>query len=478
MRRISLIILVLVLQCTFVSDASADDARREYLARERQLLRESPLDVATPGEIPMSLAACIEMALLQNAKVAAHDEALIAAQAQHREAKARWWPIFDYEYLTGPAPGDVSDVLGSFASADLAWAHRAKIGLGIPLYSFGKLSVLDKLARQGVEKAVQDKRKEEATVISEIRQLYYALQLGEGIASVLIEAIDALSEQIVETNIGEDPEQTTEGVSPIKKLELQLLRAELEKRLSETRTKQRVGIHALRVQTGLPAGRELRMKHRELHALRSTLAPLNTYIAQAHTSRADAQLLEVGIEAKRLEFELEKRKRLPDIGVGGFVELGRTVGDVDGVTSTDDYNDPFNFTRGGLGVQVKGRFDPHGGAARVRKKRHEYYQVRMQRDIARDGIALQVREAYEAAHDARAGVARAEESAAVARRMFFLAKSNRELGIGESDEYIESLKQVLLTRGQVYEAMFTYNSARAKLDEHVGISSFAESHYE
>ncbi|MBI2342996.1 MAG: TolC family protein [Deltaproteobacteria bacterium] len=470
-RIIGRVLLGVAASMMGLSAAHADEARQAYLMQVRSALLDSPLHQLRGRPVALSLDECVRLALAHNAKIGASDHAIDAAKAQQREAHARGWPVFEYEYRTAPVPRDLSDAAGSFFSGDLAWFHSLSLKVGIPLYAFGKLSIAQALAERGVVAEHEKKRKEGASAVAKVRQLYYGVQLAEELAGVSQEAIDRLTERI---EIDRD-EARKKRVSPVEQLRLQIVRAEIEKQLAEARTKQRLALEGLRIQVGLPEMTPVTVTSRALHARRVSLASIDAYLQEARTGRPDARLVDIGVEAKALEYQLERKKDLPDIGVGGFVDMGRTIGSIRGITSTDDFNHPFRYARAGVGVQLKGRFDPHGGAARIRKKRSEYYKVTLERDLAKEGIALEVRQTFLEAKAAHEQVMRADESRELARRMFFLTKSNNELGIGDSREYADAVQMLLMTQGRYFEAVFAWNSALASLDDKIGLVPYAES---
>ncbi|MBI4238442.1 MAG: TolC family protein [Deltaproteobacteria bacterium] len=506
-----------------VGAAHAGETERGFLDRIRARLLRTPSAVthvtsavthvtkvptAARRVLRLTLGECIRRTEQHNKKVRAGDYAIGAAKAQQEEADARFWPIFEYEYRTAPVPNDASDALSAFVKGNITWFHSARVGMAIPLTGFGKLTLLQQLARQGAHAAVQEQEKERVGAVAKTRQLYYGVQLGEEISGLLRDAIgritdeltaaereaeqafstppapadgvnhppDGVSERTGTPDPGDAldaaaapvPARTAPRLSPIDKLRLQYFRAELEKRLAEALQRRDLAIEGLRIQIGLESGERIGLAHRQLRVARGQLGSLESYVAEALAHRPDAQLVEIGVEAKRLSYALERRKPLPEVGVGGFFEAGRTIADVSGLTSTDNFTNPFHYTRAGFGLQLKGRFDPHGDFARMRKKQHEYYKASLERMLARDGIGLEVREAYGEARRWREQITRGKEVVEVAQRWVFLTKSNMDLGVGEKNEYTDALQAMLQAKGQYFESVFQYNSALAKLDEKIG----------
>ncbi|MBI2346811.1 MAG: TolC family protein [Deltaproteobacteria bacterium] len=446
-------------------------------------LAQTPIDGPGHGAhtIRATLSEAIRLALQNNAKVRAGDHTVAAAEAQLREAFAGGWPIFDYEYNTGPMPRDVSDAVQSFVQGHLSWHQRGKLAIGVPLYAFGKIKLAKALAGQGIAAAGDQQGQESAAVVTKVRQIYYGIQLAGEIGRLLTDAIQKVTTKIAEGESDEvgaaetAPEDAAARPSPIDRLRLRTFRAELQKRLAETRMKQTLAREGLRLQMGLPPGTMVALAQTRLAPVHERLPALAVYQDAVLTHRPEARLIEAGMEAKRLQVALERRKPLPDVGLGGFFELGRTFPAVENVTTTDDFTNPFRFTRAGLGVQVKGRFDPHGQSARVEKLEQEYLKANLERGIAREGLLLEVQEAYLKAKYGVEQLQRARETEKVVRQLVFLTRSNYELGIGEKQEYAESLQLLLLTRSQYYEAVFQYNVAVAELEQKAGLVHAASS---
>ncbi|MBI4365633.1 MAG: TolC family protein [Deltaproteobacteria bacterium] len=416
-----------------------------------------------------SLAQCLRRALAQNVKLRGHEFAVRAAEAQLTEAQAGGWPIFEYEAQTAPIPGDAGAPVRSFFRGDVSWHARGKVNVAVPLYTFGKLSVAQALARQGIAGAQGQQAQEQASLVVKVHQLYYGIQFADEMERLLRDAIARIDEKLAGDEVA--PEVEEEGkakTSPITRLRLKVFRAELAKRVVEARMKRELAREGLRIQMGLPAGSMVRLASSRLTPARRALAPLAAYQTGAVTDRAEARLVEIGVEAKRLQLALERKKAYPDVGIGGFFELGRSVPEVQNVTG-DNFTNPFHFTRAGLGVQLRGKFDPHGQRARVTKVESEYLKASVERGLAKEGMQLEVREAYLKARAAWDQLRRVGETQRLANQLTFLTKSNVELGIGDEEEYADALQLQLLTQGQYYEAIFQFNSAIAELEQKAGM---------
>lgn len=460
-----------LLQASVVAAGDYDEPAA--LVSYRAALHGSPLDrqprVGKDNVLRMSLDDCIKYALRNNRKILSGDYAINAAEAQENEAHALGKPVFEYELGSAPVPNDASRAVQTFFQGQWAWTNRAKLGMAIPITTFGKLATAVELAGKGIDAARERRVSDEVQMVSRMRQLYYGIQMAEEIASLLLQAIDRLSEEVKkaeEQDLSSDI-KASERYSPFDKLRMKVFRADLEKRLSEARMREEVAINALKIQMGLPMESNVRPMM-GLSPLASKLSGYEEYLAQMERSRPEARLVDIGVEAKRLENQMVKKQFYPDFGLGAYFDVGRTIGDIKNVQTTDDYINPFNFSRAGIFFRLQGKLDIHSLFAKESRTENEFYKASLERDMAKDGLALEVKEAFLKVKQNSEQVRRADETKKLARQMVFLSKSNLDLGIGEKNEYIDALQATLLSRAQYLEAVFNYNSSIAQLDEKIG----------
>lgn len=408
----------------------------------------------------LSLNECLERALTYNLDLQAADYSIEAARERINEASRIGYPIFDYEYSLAPAPQDVSDALGSFFSGDVTAFNKFKLGIGVPIYTFGKVKTGKNLARQGVVAEQEKKEQKKSEIVLRVKQLYYGILLAREVSHLLRSARNGLSKEV-------DKREAKEGADPTELLKLKLFRADLEKRMEDGDRKEILAREALRVQLGLDASAPFDVAGGRLLPVNFKLRPFEEFKTEAVANRHDLKALNAGYEAKAKQLALEKRLMAPNLAVGSFFEIGRAKG-ITGVTTTDDFSNPFNFTRAGVGFQLKGQLDIHTSNSKIRQHRSDLYKLDVQKDLAQDGVELEVKDAYLEVRNTRLDVERAEEAGKLSRQLLFLTQSNYDIGIAEPKDLIEGLQAFLLTRGQYFEAVFNYNSAVSKLQQKIG----------
>jgi len=415
----------------------------------------------SPSRLHLSLQDCLELALQNNAKLPIRDYAISAAEQRIREAKAGFWPVIDYSDKMAPAPKDALHAAKSFFEGDLTFWNSTHIGLGFPVYAFGQLETAQNLARKGVEVAKQEKVRDETTIHFEVQQLYHGILFSREIQSIMQDAVNKLENQLKK-------EEETKKHSPYDILKLKVFKADLEKRILEIKEKETEARLALKIQMGLPEGSTFELADSHLEPAQKTLKPLTEYLNTSESDRAESQLVDLGVSLKKLEYDMEKKKRLPRVGFGGFFEVARTTSDIRNLRLTDDFNDPFNFMRAGAGIEVKGVLDFHGSSAKVKRLESEYQKAVLERNLAKQGMQLEVETAYHDANRLQEAMILSEEKQKMARQMMFLSKANLDIGVGEEKDYTDALQLVLLTRGEYLKSVFDYNMALAKLDQKAG----------
>ncbi|MBI3541482.1 MAG: TolC family protein [Deltaproteobacteria bacterium] len=412
------------------------------------------------GMLRLSLDECIQRALTGNPELKAADFSINMAAAKIGEADKIGYPLFEYEYNLAPVPKDVTNAVNSFFSGDITPFNRFKIGLGVPLNTFGKVKVGKQLVEAGVEAERGKKEVSKADIAYKVKQLYYGILLAREVSHLLNSAHEGVEGEV-------HKRETEGGGDPTELLKLKIFEADLEKKIEEGDKKEILAREALRVQAGIDPNVRFDLATDKLRPVSAKVGDYEQYRKEALDKRVELHLLELGYHAKEMQLTLEKRLMTPNVAVGGFFEIGRASG-VTGVTSTDDFTNPFNFTRAGLGLQIKGDLDIRKSLSKIHQDRSELYKIEVQKGYAESGVELEVKEAFLDLQKTKQDMDRAEEAGKLSRQLLFLTQSSFDIGLAESKDLIDALSSFLQTRGQYFEAVFYYNTAVAKLDQKVG----------
>jgi len=495
-RRLGVTSLLIAVLCATLV-ISGDAWARKGAAAQGSVEEEYGLDPSSgsswPGKVRLSLGDCLRIALTRNALMKAAGEDIEAARGQHAEASAAFWPVVEYKYRMAPVPTDVDNAFNAFFDGQLTFFNSIHIGVGVPITTFGQLLLAQRMAKGGIEAARIRRAQTESDVVFKVKQLYYGVQFAKETIGLLQDAVNKMGKKIrdeekrqawgededwedeeeAEAKVeaeddGEVIEEDLPGIDPYDMAKLKAFKLELEKRLDEARSNMELAYEGLRVQLDLEPGTEIVLTDLSLDPEPAKLDRHDEFAEAGAEFTPNSKLLDIGVETKHRMYKLEKRKLLPRAGFGFFVDVGRTTGDIQGLLLTDDFNDPFNYTRAGLGLEIKGTLDFHGAYGRIKKARAEYHKASYERMIARRAISLDSKKDYAEARRAQQNVKRAKRQESLANQMMFLSKVNADIGVGDNERYTDALKAVLLARGLYYKAVFDYNVALAKLEKRVG----------
>ena len=478
---------------------SADPSRPANIEEEYGLDPVAGRD--WPGKVKLGLADCIRIALTRNMRLRAAGEDIEAARGQRAEAAAAFWPVMEYKYRMAPVPTDVDNAFNAFFDGQLTFFNSIHVGIGVPVSTFGQLVLAKRIADGGIEAARIRRAQTESDVVYQVKQIYYGVQLAQETIGLLEDAIGKIDKRIKdeesrqawgededwegsadaegkkgegdkaegENDIGDLP-----GIDPYDMAQLKVFKLELEKRLEEATHNQELAYEGMLIHLDLEPDTKIVLDSLSLTPEPAKLDRADEFVDAGMTAQPEVKLMDLGVETKHKLYKLEKRKVLPTAGVGFFVDVGRTTGEIRGLQLTDDFNDPFNFTRAGLGFELKGTIDFHGSYAKIKKARAEYHKAMYERMIARRAISVDAHKAYLEAKRAQENLKRAKRGESLAEQMMFLSKVNTDIGLGDNEKYTDSLKAMLLARGVYYKSVFDYNMALASLEKRVGRDRFRE----
>jgi outer membrane protein TolC len=421
------------------------------------------------GTFVLTVDDCIRLVQERGRLIKAADMDIEAARRKVDEASALFWPVLEYKYRMAPVPRNVDDAFNSFFDGNVTLFNSLHVGIGVPLSTFGQLTTAKRMAKGGVEAARVNEYKARQTAVYQVKKLYYGILLAKETIKLFNEAIEKLDKRIADEEKKEEPE-----MDPYDLLKLKTFRVDVERRREQSRDHLALAYEGMRIQLDLDPETKIRLDKECLHPLLASLGKEKDYVNASMELEPNVKLLDIGVDIKRRQHRLEKRKLLPKAGFAFFVDVGRTAQSITGLTLTDDFNNPFNYTRAGVGAQLKGTIDFHGAYSRIKKARAEYYKAAYERSMARRALALDVRKAYLEARRARDNVGRTKKENSMANQMLFLSKMNIDVGIGDQDKYAEALTLVLLTRGQYLKSVFEYNLALADLERRIGMAKYEE----
>jgi outer membrane protein TolC len=409
----------------------------------------------------LNLDECVRLAMQNNEEIKAASYDISLYLAKKIEATKRYVPVIKYKYQLAPVPQDINNPLSSFFGGEITALNSIKIEAGVPISTFGRLTVAKMLADIGIDAADLQVHKKADEVALTIHKLYNGILLARELRGLANQALDAVVGKIGELEKDDNTDQ-------LEILKLKVILYEIDKKLDEATVKETMAITALKVQMGLEDDVDFNIIDRGLRLTAFKVKSYEDFLAVSKTTRPEFQLLDYAVQAKSLKIELEKKEYLPKLGAGALFEYAITP-NVRGDETENSLTNPLNYTRGGIGLELSGELDFRKIKARVEEAKADELKMIAQKRAGNRGLEIDLKQSYLELQQYRNLLNRANEEKKAARQIVFLTKSNLDIGLGEKKDYLDALQSYLVFEGRSYEAIFNYNVAVATLKQKMGI---------
>jgi outer membrane protein TolC len=433
----------LVLAALLLGPASADEAA-------------APTAPAAPQ--PLTLDQAIAAALQFNPRVAQAQQDLSAAQALVTQARAGNSVVADLEVVNShvnKVPSFVLPVAApppqyvTYETISLGTSQQTQATLTIakPLYTGGKIPAAVRQSRAGVTALNEGMRRTLQTVVSDVKQAYYGALLAADLVKVAEQAAAAAREHLRLAQAHFDA-----GTAP----RFDVLRAEAQVADSEQVVIQaRNGLNLARAALdnamGMPQGQQYELKT-AFAAPEGEVAALETLIEQAHAARPEVTQVKAQFDAAGAAADLARADKYPTLGVAWV------------------YNRVFNssalqVTNSTLALQATLTiFNGQQTSAAVARARSQQESARALLEQVRQGIALQVRQAYLSLGAARERIAAASKGVEQAEEAYRIATVRYDAGVSIGVEILDAQAALTAARNNHARAVYDYNIALTQLE--------------
>lgn len=423
----------------------------------------SALDSHAKNNAPtykLSYQECLEMAFKKNDELKAHEQNIVYYGAKKQEAHPRGIPIVKYKHRFAPVPQDIDNAGSSFFDGEISPFNNFKVEIGVPITTFGKITAYQELASIGIDAAWHKTYRKRDDIVIQIYKLYQGILLAKKLEELADTGRGALNGKIKELENGEIVDQ-------LQILKLKIALFEVERKVEEAIKKKTLAYAGLKIYLGLEDDVNLILTDHHFAPVKFSLRNEDYFQNLAKSYMPEYKLLEMSIAAKQKELEIEKRELAPVLGMGGFVDIGRAPNIVGGEDEST-FTNPFNFTKAGIGLELKGEFDYVKRKARRDQKKAELTKAIYEKRAAIRGLEIKLRSAYIDVVQAKSLMEKAGEEKKAARKMVILTKSNLDLGLGDKKDYFDALQSTLIFEGRELEAVFNYNTAISRLKTMTG----------
>ena len=404
---------------------------------------------------------CVTMALRENSQILASVQDIEVSKAKRIEAHPNFIPVVKYQHRIAPVPQDTDNASGSFFDGDISVFNNFKVEVGSAVSTFGKIKTAQALAELGIDAAeLKSQRSADETVLK-IYQAYQGILLARDLKALGKQAHDALQGKINELEKDSVHDQ-------LQILRLKVAIYEVERKLEEANKKEELALSGLKLLIGIDHDVSLDLMDSDLKQVSYKVLSLNAYVDKAHQYLPEYKLLATGIEALEKKLKLEKLNYAPNLGMGGFFDIGRAPNIRGSSSDEDSFNNPFNFTKAGIGFELKGELDFVKTRAKVKQAQAELNKSLLEKKAAFQALDLDIEKSYLDLREAETLLVQAIEAKKAARQMVFLTKSNMDIGIGEKKDYLDAIQSYLIFQGRELEAIFNYNLAVYSLKRKIG----------
>lgn len=415
-----------------------------------------------------------------------HSARINKAQWTKYRADWAWGPKLNANFFLAPVPEradteQFSSNLGKYLSLNIGPLFRSKAEIGIPLYTFDRISNAKDLADLGVDVAKIQREKARLDLMFQVKRAYFSVQLANAFQTLLGEGNDLLKDKLADMEEARDFGEADFSTKDFRKL--QIFNAEFDTRVLDNEKLHDIASEGVKYLTRVEDFRVRKFDDSE--PMRS-LAPLETYREAARRHRPDWKLLDRAVRARDLQVELAKSEFYPNIALGlsfGFgwsteeIEIKsvcrRPTPDAECVDTSDlfarPYSNPFNFNSFGIALLMDWNFDFWQLRGKFGEAKAERAATSAQRDRAIGAIELEVRKIYIDALKALERVEIEERRLEAARRWRDQFGLSVESGGAEIEDGIDPLKAYFEAKARQLEARYEYQIARASLAQAVGV---------
>ena len=394
------------------------------------------------------------------------------AEARRTRARhSRWLPALKLSNVWGPIP-DARGVFTEFgvlvspdtanALGNLGFFTQTNLELVQPLYTFGRFDRLIDAAEAGVEASAAGVEATSDEVRLQVRKLYWAMVLGEG----LVRVADEILSEIAEADVQLQERYEDGSVSQNDLFEFDIYRFRAQKGRREAVDGLEMARAALRAATGVADGVPVRAETRELTMLDASPDSLAAYLQMARESRPELAQLSAGIAARSSLARATRSEYYPQLFFAAAVEWNHAPGRFD--SNNPFVHNPTNFFRPGFVVGFNWDVNLFQTRDRVRIAERQAAKLSAQMDPLAEKTQLEVREAYMRLDRAAADVADGEQALSAAENWFRAESQTFDLGLGEISDLVDAFQAKIDMEREHLQSIFHFNTALADLSRAVG----------
>ncbi|MFL5343495.1 MAG: TolC family protein [Hyalangium sp.] len=457
----------------------AQDTAAQNATRSTAQGAEVTLGAPVPPRTLLTLEQLVERARRSDARVEESEAEIRRLQALQRQAHWAWFPKFETVVgFGGPEPEAYNDGLGgpptTHASLEGDWDFgklgvtvRADVSALLPIYTFGKLTALEKAGDQGpvIGYALRERARDEAGF--QAAQAFYAYQLAR---SGLVQLEDVAKRlEDADKRIHDLLEQESQQVSKSDTYKVNFFKQVVAARRSEAQQGRLQALAALSLLSGAKPDDALEIAEVDLPLEEEFKPPtLERAIELAEQHRPELVAIQAGIAAREQQVLIRERSYYPDLGIIGFARYTYTS-NATPQRSPFAY-DPYNDRTVGIGLAARGTFDIPVKNAQLDEARAELDKLKAQQRLLQSAIRLEVTKVHGdlvSALDRSRAYTEAEKNA---RRWATAAYASFDLGTADTRELMDAFTALAQASAEKSKGWFDVRVGIAALNRVTGVT--------
>ncbi len=428
-----------------------------------------PSALAAPPKLRCTLEECQHLAKRQSPLLAAARLGVPQYESRLREAQSAWYPKFDISAfgtaLPELKPGhDGATPLQDYDFTKFGPLLVTSVSMGQTLFTFGKISTLKDMARQGVDIARVTIHIAEDEMRYQLARAWWGLVLVAELRDLVADGKRLMQEQREKIEKARDDGDASFNQADLAKLNV--FSADIEEKVRQFERSRGQAEDGLRMALGESS--ELPVEAAgDLTPVVVPTVPMEAIetLALANSPRLLAQ--RGGVQVRLMQAQLARNQFLPD-----FVLVARyayTYAPTRADTQDSLATNPNNSATSGLGVALRWSVDPLRQLEKIDQADLDAKQAALLEKGEQAKVRMEVRQMYREMVDARAMIDVQERAYKSARGWLSAENQAYEDGFQEFAEVLRAMEAYTRRRMAYAESIFNYNVAVAALSRAVGM---------
>ncbi|MBI5609449.1 MAG: TolC family protein [Deltaproteobacteria bacterium] len=424
---------------------------------------------AEPRQLRCTFEQCLARAKKQSPLLAAARLGLDQYESKLREAQSAWYPKFDISAFGTALPElkdghDGSTPLQDYDFTKFGPLLVTSVSMGQTLFTFGKISTLKDMARQGVDIARVTGRIAEDEMRFQLARAWWGLVLVAELRDLVADGKRLMQEQREKIEKARDEGDASFNQADLAKLNV--FSADIEEKVRQFDRSRGQAEDGVRLALG--ESTELAIEAAgELTPVVVPPLPMQQIetLALANSPRLLAQ--RGGVQVRLMQAQLARNQFLPDLVL--VARYAYTYAPTRADTPDSLATNPNNSATSGLGLALRWSLDPMRQLEKIDQADLDAKQAALLEQGERAKLRMDVRQMYREMVDARAMIDVQERAFKSARGWLSAENQAYEDGFQEFAEVLRAMEAYTRRRMTYAESIFNYTLAVAALSRAVGM---------